>query len=177
MQYIGLRHGQSVFNLQHLCNDDPQRAVPLTALGERQAAQAAEQLRDQSLNSIYCSPLPRTVQTAEIINAELGLPLHIESGLADIRSGFDGRPVADYMAAIAHDPLHAQVNGGESLWEHFQRVTACLHALAERAEGPVLLVAHEETLRVCHAHTQGLSAQQVIGLPFANCVPYRFAIS
>jgi len=173
MRFIGLRHGQSTFNLRHLCNDDPARDVRLTSLGEQQARSAIEALRDR-VSAIHCSPLPRTVQTAQIINDELALPLRIEPGLADIRSGFDGRPVADYMAAIAHDPLHARVNGGESITDHFRRVTACLGQLAAQDGNDLLLVAHEETLRVFKAWSEGLSASEVVDLPFANCVPYLF---
>ena len=174
MRFIGLRHGQSTYNLQHLCNDDPARGVQLTPLGEAQARAAVDKLRDYSPSAICCSPLPRTVQTAQIINQALDLPLQVEAGLADIRSGFDGRPVADYQAAIAHDPLHARVNGGESLLDHFQRVSACLDRLAEQGANDLLLVAHEETLRVFKAWAEGLAPRQIIDLPFANAEPYLF---
>ncbi len=174
MRFIGLRHGQSTYNLKHLCSDDPARDVCLTALGVQQAQSARSQLQTRALTAIYCSPLPRTLQTAEIVNAGLELPLHVEPALADIRSGFDGRPVADYMAAIARDPLHARVNGGESIADYHQRVSGFLDVLAGRGEEDVLLVAHEESLRVFKAWAEGLAATQVIGLPFENCVPYDF---
>jgi len=174
MRFIGLRHGQSTYNLQYLCNDDPARNVCLTELGVQQAQSAVAQLQAHALTAIYCSPLPRALQTAEIVNAGLKLPLHIEPALADIRSGFEGQPVADYMAAIAHDPLHARVNGGESIADYHQRVAGFLDVLAGRGEEDVLLVAHEETLRVFRAWAERLTAKAVIGLPFENCVPYDF---
>jgi len=174
MRFIGLRHGQSAYNLQHLCNDDPARDVRLTELGIAQAQAAADRLRDHALVEIHCSPLPRTLQTAQIINEQLQLPLHIRDCLADIRSGCDGRPVAEYQAAIAHDPLHARVNGGESILDHFQRVSSCLDELAEQGADHVLLVAHEESLRVFKAWAEGLAPGQIIDLPFANAEPYVF---
>jgi len=174
VRFIGLRHGQSTYNLLHLCNDDPARGVRLTEMGVQQAREAIPLLQAFALSAVYCSPLPRTVQTAEIVNAGLGLPLMIEPALADIRSGFDGEPVADYMAAIAHDPLHARVNGGESVQDHFERVSACLDRFVAQGLDGLLLVAHEETLRVFKAWSEGLSANQVINLPFLNCVPYGF---
>ena len=67
MRFIGLRHGQSSYNLQHLCNDEPKRNVRLTELGVRQAQAAVSLLREGPPTAIYCSPLPRTVQTAEIV--------------------------------------------------------------------------------------------------------------
>ena len=75
MRIIGLRHGQSSYNLQKLCNDDPHKPVNLTSLGKKQAAQAAKALRTQQLVKIYSSPLPRAMQTAEIVNKTLRLPL------------------------------------------------------------------------------------------------------
>lgn len=174
MHFVGLRHGQSTYNLRHLCNDDPARDVPLTAKGIAQAEAAVPVLQQLGLRAIHCSPLPRTVQTARAVNTRLQLPLRLEPGLADIRSGFDGRPVADYMAAIAHDPLHARVHGGESIQDHFERVCNCLQGLADEGEDNLLLVAHEETLRVFKAWAEGLPVRQVIGLPFDNCKPYFF---
>jgi probable phosphoglycerate mutase len=174
MRFIGLRHGQSTYNLRHLCNDDPAREVRLTGKGIAQAGAAIAALRQAGPTAIHCSPLPRTVQTARIVNAALHLPLHLEPALADIRTGFDGRPVAAYLAAIAHDPLHARHNGGESLQDHCARVSACLQRLAEQGRDNLLLVAHEETLRVFKAWAEGLPLQQVIGLPFGNCEPYLF---
>lgn len=75
---------------------------------------AALALRDAAFERILASPLPRTRQTAEIVNQFHAAPIQEHPGLADIRSGFNGKPVADYFSAIAADPLHARINGGES---------------------------------------------------------------
>ena len=174
MRFIALRHGQSTYNLKHLCSDDPAKPVHLTELGRAQAAAAAAALQDRGLSAIYCSPLPRTVQTAGIVNETLHLPLHREPRLADIRTGFDSRPVADYIAAIAHAPLHARVNGGESYLDHYARVAAFLDELKQAGLDKVLLVAHEETLRVFKAWAAGLEPGAVMGEAFENCRPYEF---
>jgi broad specificity phosphatase PhoE len=146
-----MRHGETNYNLLGLCNDNPQRDVHLTDKGIQQAEQAAEQLRDKPLRHILVSELPRTQQTAEIINRYHRVPIYHEPALNDIHSGFDGLPVADYFAAIAHDPLHARVNDGESLLDHKLRVCGFLDDLRSRQENAVLIVAHEETLRVINA--------------------------
>lgn len=174
MQFIGLRHGQSAYNLLGLCNDDPAREVALTPLGERQARQAGEVLRDAQLTAVYCSPLLRAHQTAQIVNQSLQLPLRVVPALADIRSGYDGLAVADYLAAIAHDPVNARVNGGESLADYAQRVSAFLDQLSRTDVDRVLLVAHEETLRIFEAWAECSALDAVVGKAFANCQPYRF---
>lgn len=174
MRFIGIRHGQSEYNLKELCNDDPAKKVPLTALGQNQARKAAKLLSGLGLTHIYCSPLLRTVQTAEIINERLELPLTVEPRLKDIITGFDSRPVVDYMAAIAIDPLNTRVKGGESVADFFIRVCDFLDELKLKGQENVLLVAHEETLRVLRAWAEGLPPEMVIGLPFENCKPYVF---
>jgi alpha-ribazole phosphatase len=146
-----MRHGETNYNQLGLCNDNPQRDVHLTQTGIHQAELAANQLRDKPLQHILVSELPRTWQTAEIVNRYHRVPIRCVPALNDIRSGFDGQPVAEYFAAIAHDPLQARVHGGESLLDHKQRVCAFLDDLHSRREDAVLIVAHEETLRVINA--------------------------
>lgn len=151
-----MRHGETNYNRLGLCNDNPQREVNLTDMGMRQAEQAAEQLRHKPLRHILVSELPRTRQTAEIINRYHEVPIESCPALNDIKSGFDGRPVVEYFAATSHDPLHARINGGESLLDHKQRINDFLHDLQSRQEDAVLIVAHEETLRAVNAWFQDL---------------------
>jgi len=174
VRVIGLRHGQSQYNLLGLCNDDPARHVDLTDCGVRQAEAAARQLLSESIVHVYCSPLLRARRTAQIIASALGCAVAVDDRLADIRSGFDGRPVADYLSAIAGDPLNTCVNGGESLADYRRRVDGFLAWLVEQPLPCVLLVAHEETLRIFDAFFSGRGLADVVGKSFANCVPYVF---
>jgi probable phosphoglycerate mutase len=171
-----VRHGQSEYNLLGLCNDDPARSVRLTALGRAQAQAAAVGLRDVCLDAAYTSPLPRARETAALLCTGRGIAPAVDDRLADIRSGFDGLPVADYQAAIAHDPMHACVNGGESLAAHRGRVLGFLEWLRQQPHEAALLVAHEETLRVFRAFAEGLADEAMIGLAFANCEVYAFEL-
>ena len=174
MRIIGLRHGQSQYNLLGLCNDDDRRRVELTGQGIAQAESAAWQLRDEPIERVFTSPLLRARHTAEIIATALGLPVGVDGRLADIRTGFDGRPVADYLAEIAADPIDMRVAGGESLRDYRQRVGGFLRWLEGRSYGCVLLVAHEETLRMFEAHFGGRGLPALVGKAFANALPYVF---
>ena len=169
MQLYSMRHGQTNYNLQGLCNADPGRDVYLTDLGLEQAQRAARRLKSVPLELIIASPLPRTRQTAEIMNLYHRCDIRYEEAIADIRSGFEDRPVSEYQAAIAADPLHRSVNGGESLLEHKQRVVGFLHKLVQTDHQHVLVVAHEETLRVIYAHFNHLSDEAMLALNFDNC--------
>lgn len=171
-----VRHGESEYNLRRLCNDDPARPVHLTVRGRVQAIAAAEQLNTYRVDAIYASPLPRARETAALIGERLGLAVTLDDRLADIRSGYEGRPVADYQAAIAHDPLNARPNGGESLLDYRARVTGFLAWLRQQSHAHVVLVCHEETLRVLRSEAEGIAPADAIDLAFGNGEIYAFAL-
>lgn len=174
MQILFMRHGQTNYNLLGLCNDDPHCDVHLTAVGIAQAEAAAQQLQGEPLELIVTSALPRTIQTAQIINRYHQVPMRVHPALNDIRSGFDGRPVADYFAATAHDPLHFAANSGESLLQHKQRVLTYFDWLRQQPYAMILSIAHEETLRVFYAWFHQLADARLRELHFANCEVLRF---
>lgn len=168
MKLYCVRHGETTYNLARLCNDDPRDPAFLTEQGIQQAEAAGARLRTVPLERIFASELPRTWQTAAIINRHRNLPVIVDARLNDIRSGFNNRPVSDYFAATAHDPLNARVNGGESLIDHKQRVVAFIDFLRVEPQRTSLIVAHEETLRVFAAQARGLPATALRSLAFAN---------
>ena len=100
--------------------------------------------------------------------------MYKRQALNDIQSGFDGRSVAEYFAAIGHDPLHARVHGGESLLDHQQRINHFLHDLQSRQEDAVLIVAHEETLRAIYVWFQGLPDDTLAEQHFNNAEILEF---
>lgn len=77
---ILIRHGQSHFNVHYgATRQDPGIVDPgLTDEGMRQVEAAAETLLSEGLRRIVVSPYSRTLETAEILNRRLGLPIEIE---------------------------------------------------------------------------------------------------
>ncbi|ALP54355.1 hypothetical protein Tel_15030 [Candidatus Tenderia electrophaga] len=177
MELYFTRHGRTNYNDLGLCNDDPSRDVHLTETGVKQAQHAAEALRHAGLERIIVSPLPRTRQTAEIINRYHHIPIEEHPDINDIRSGFDGRPVTDYFAATGHDPLHVRANGGESLLDHKQRVSGFIEWLKRQPNAAILVVAHEETLRVVIAHFAGnISDERLRDIEVDNCQIIHYTV-
>ncbi|MBS0299603.1 MAG: histidine phosphatase family protein [Proteobacteria bacterium] len=177
MDFYCMRHGRTNYNDLGLCNDDPGRDVYLTETGIAQAQSVARELRAVALNRILVSPLPRTRQTAEIVNRYHDVPIEVYADLADIRSGFEGKPVSDYFAAISHDPLRARVNGGESLLDHKQRVLRFIDWLKVQQDEALLVVAHEETLRVFVAYFEGgIEDARLRDLHIGNCEYRRYTV-
>ena len=150
-----MRHAQSTYNVLGLCNDDPAVEVPLTAAGRRQADAAAERLRRVPIDLVLVSELPRARETAERINRHHGAPSRIDGRLNDRRSGFEGRPVAEYLAARQADPFGFRGDGGETYAELKARVLDLLGEIAQLAARRVLVVSHHEVLQVVHGHFTG----------------------
>lgn len=177
MRLYFMRHGQTNYNLLGLCNSDPTRDVHLTDTGRQQAIQAAEQLKTAGLDLILVSELPRTRQTAELINRYHQAEIRVHPAINDIRTGCEDRPVAEYQASIATDRLRGKVNDGESLLDYKQRVMGFLLWLQQQTSQSVLVVAHEETLRVVTAWFEHLPDEAMPDLHFANCQILNYILS
>ena len=171
-----MRHGQSEYNILGLCNDDPDRKVRLTEQGRHEAERAAGELRQAPLERIFCSELSRTRETAEIVNLFHGVPIQAHPVINDIRSGCDGRPVAEYFRAIADDRLNIRVGDGETLLEHKRRILGFLDWLRVQPYATVLVVAHEEILRVFAAYARNLDDEEMIDLEVGNCAVFSFEL-
>lgn len=168
MKVYFLRHGETNYNVLGLCNDDPARDVHLTERGKVQARAAAERLRDARIARVIVSELPRTRETAEIVNVHHRAPIAVHPAINDWRTGMEGKPVAVLYRAIERDPLHTRIDGGETLLEHKARVLRFLHWLERQTHATTLVVAHEETLRVASLHFRGLRDEEMRALKFGN---------
>ncbi len=171
-----LRHGQTDYNVRGLCNDDPAVEVHLNEAGIRQAEAAAAELKDVPIDRIVVSELPRTRETAQIVNRGRGLPITVQPLINDIRTGFEGRPSAEHRRYIAADPMHITPPGGESLLEHARRVLGLLDWLARLDDEHVLVVSHEEPIRVLAAHLRGLPLERLREIQVGNAEVFHFEI-
>ena len=77
MELYLIRHGQSTNNagLPHVA--DP----PLSNLGQQQAHYIGKALQREEISRLYCSPMLRALQMAEIIGGILSLAPHVYIGL------------------------------------------------------------------------------------------------
>ena len=82
---ILIRHGQTEFNRVYSeTRQDPGIRDPqLTAHGRRQAAVVARALRAVGVRRLIASPYTRALETAEIIGADLRLPISVEPLVAE----------------------------------------------------------------------------------------------
>jgi broad specificity phosphatase PhoE len=82
---ILIRHGQSEWNavFSRTRIDPGIPDPPLTEVGREQALRVAEALATRALSRLVVSPYRRTLQTAEIIGAALGLPIEVEPAVRE----------------------------------------------------------------------------------------------
>ncbi|MBN3758744.1 histidine phosphatase family protein [Paraburkholderia sp. Tr-20389] len=162
-----MRHGDVTYFDASGSAIDPER-VPLNEKGRAQADAAGRAFAEQDVrfDRVVASGLPRTVETAERVLAQMGadVAVEIEPAWEEIRSGKPGSlPLADLEAAFlsAFDGIVSEdvrFLGGETIGELFDRVLPALAALREdRTWDVVLLVLHGGVNRalLSHAITAG----------------------
>jgi len=156
------RHGQTAYNAEgrfqgHL-------PVPLDATGREQAVALAEAAARVELRTLWCSPLVRAVQTAEVVARRLGLPPRSDPRFAETDTGdWTGRSFAEVRAEDPDGFRRFEVSdpgfrypGGESFAEQSARVADGLADLRRRADAlPALVVCHRGVIRLALAAAEG----------------------
>lgn len=140
------RHGEADYETE-LVTDD---GGSLSPAGRRQARELGERLRGERIARVWCSPLSRAVQTAEIAAAVLGVDVVVREGLREYGVGSLAGTAADegaelgpvFEAWVAGDDA-ARIPGGEGVAAIAARVAGVLDEVrdAHRGEG-VLVVSH-----------------------------------
>jgi broad specificity phosphatase PhoE len=154
------RHGQTAYNLEgrfqgHL-------PVPLDDTGREQAGELAERATAYGFAELWCSPLLRARETADIVAERIGLQLREDVRLVETDAGdWTDRSFADvhaeapelFAAFLAGDPAFA-FPGGESLAEQDERVAAALSDV-EAGALPALVVCHGMVIRAALSRSAG----------------------
>lgn len=162
MRLILVRHAQTNYNVMKLANADPSVDVHLSDEGIRQAENLAQLLKPVAYDVCYISELPRTRQTAEIINKYHNKELIVDRRLNDNKSGFESKPVADYLRALeaTGDIYGTRLNDGESLDEAAKRAYDFLDELKQQSYSSVLVVTHGFITEAVFAYIEHKSLQE-----------------
>lgn len=163
-----VRHGQTDFNNQHrLPGQLP--GIHLNADGQREAQATAVGLRDVPLTAIIASPLERTMETAQLLNAGHNLEIRTERDLLDTDYGvFSGQ---DYLELDKTDPRWQRFTTN-ALYappgvESFSQVQRRAVRAAERwRQAPdvgewVALVTHADLVKMIVAYYAGIPLGRV----------------
>ena len=155
------RHGEADHETD-LVTDD---GGSLSAAGRRQARELAERLSGERIAGVWCSPLSRAVQTAEIAASVLGVGVTVREGLREYGvgalAGTDGDEAAVigavFRAWVGGDDT-AAIEGGEAVAAIVARVRQVLEQVADEHRGEAVLV-------VGHAGAIRATLPELVGLP------------
>ena len=156
------RHGQTAYNAEgrfqgHL-------PVPLDDTGREQARELADRAAQVPLRSLWCSPLARARETADVVAARVGLRAQEDARFAETDTGdWTGRSFAEVEAEDPDGFRRFQVSdptfrypGGESFAEQSDRVQAGLRDLRARHDAlPALVICHRGVIRLAIAAATG----------------------
>jgi broad specificity phosphatase PhoE len=154
------RHGQTAYNLEGRFQG--QQPVPLDETGRAQAAELAEHAATYGFAALWCSPLLRARETADVVAQRLGLEAKEDARLMETDAGdWTDRSFAEvraqtpelFDAFVAGDPAFA-FPGGESFAHQEERVEAALTDI-ERGDLPALVVCHGMVIRAALSSRAG----------------------
>jgi probable phosphoglycerate mutase len=171
-----IRHGETAWNAEGRVQG--QTDVPLSPVGEAQAAALAAALAGERFAALYASDLARVRQTAAPAARALGLAPRLEAALRERHYGkFETltyleareRFPEDYARFKAKEPGY-DFGTGESLARFSARALAAVAAIAARHAGEAVLVfTHGGVLEMVRRHAlgMGLAAARDFEIPNA----------
>jgi probable phosphoglycerate mutase len=138
--------------------------VHLNARGQEQARELVARIGDHPLDAIYCSPQPRTHETATPLAQARGIAIRTEAAFDEVDLGeWSGRTFDEVRGQDAWEHWcqrrgSAQPPGGEPFAQVPRRAMAGLGELMRRhPEQHVLVVSHGDVLKAIVATALGLS--------------------
>lgn len=158
-----VRHGATPLTAENRFSGKAR--VDLSDEGRYQAMQLARRLQRDPIAAVYCSPLSRTLETAEILAKPHGLTPILEDGLREISHGrWEGltrqeveERFGDEYAAWDADPFLTAPVGGESGLEVLARALPAVRRIVAAGAGKTtLVVSHKATLRLILSSLLGI---------------------
>ncbi|MFN8526845.1 MAG: histidine phosphatase family protein [Chloroflexota bacterium] len=147
------RHGEV-----HNPNDVLYGRLPrfdLSVNGVRQAQALSTFLAGHPLAAVYSSPLLRARRTAgHIVAGRNGLPIRQDSGLLEVKTGWQGRPSREMVGVDWYARPHSP--GDDSLHSIRDRTSAWVRRVLARHPGQhVAAVSHGDPILILVGHLRG----------------------
>lgn len=172
-----VRHGLSEGNVAGIASG-AEHDCDLTDEGRKQAKRAGKDLHDKNIDLIVCSPMKRTVETAEIIAKQLGYDPKCIVKRAEFIERYMGyysqRPHTEYRAAVETGAFHDSLESTKSLVD---RATKGLDWVRKQSAQNVVVVSHGGTGRAIKAVHQKLHHSEIYKMDgFSNTEIYEFTV-
>jgi probable phosphoglycerate mutase len=170
------RHGQTAYNLERRFQGH--LPIPLDDTGREQARDLAERASAHPFAALWCSPLLRARETADIVAERIGLTPREDARLMETDAGdWTDRLFVevhaedpDGFAGFIEGRPDFAFPGGESFAQQGERVAAAL-ADVERGDLPTLVVCHGVVIRIALYQRAGHKVALAERVPNAALVP------
>ncbi len=144
------RHGQSTYNIAGRTQGQTNDSV-LTELGRSQAEEIGHKLSDKGVEIIITSPLQRAVQTANLANQSLQVPIEVDKRFIEVNVGVvEGMhyldikakypEIFDKMHSLDADADNVSYPQGETRLQVRQRIFAGLNDWAGKDKYKIMAV-------------------------------------
>lgn len=162
---ILVRHGESNVTVARTIGG-MLTCTGLSDLGRQQAARLRDRFaagHEPAIDELWSSQMPRAIETAEIVNESLALPLNINPDFEEFRPGeADGLRFDDYVEKYGPvdqlaEPFKLLAPGGESRASFFLRVGTAFSELIGANAGRTTMVA-------CHGGVVDAVVRTLLGI-------------
>lgn len=176
MKLYVIRHGQTDWNL--VGKTQGKTDIELNETGIKQAIEAKEKINKCNIDLIYCSPLKRTIKTAEIINEDIKCKIIYDKALEERGFGeFEGLTKEEIKKLVnewekIHDyNLNSEERNIEPIKDVCNRVWGLLDKIKNEHKGKnILIVTHAGVCRAINAYFNGLDENKnVVSAKMENC--------
>lgn len=168
MKIYFVRHGQTDSNLNGVFNISDE---DINDNGIKQAEEIREKIKELDYEVVYCSPLKRTIQTANIINVQNKNIIYDERLVERKFPGLVGKPLEtvnreEYWNYYSDKRFEDE----ETVKELFERVHGFLNELKNKNYKCVLIVAHGGVSRGFYSYFNGIPEDGIfLKLGQKNC--------
>lgn len=171
------RHGETDWNVQRRVQG--RTDIELNEKGKEQARIAKKELENEKIDLIICSPLKRTMQTAQIINEERNIPIIYDERIIERDFGVCEGKYQDEFDFIGFWDYkeNLQYEKAEDMKALFDRVYNFLDRIEEEyKDKAILLVTHGGIAipTVCYFNGLPEGDSNLFRLAFENCQVMEF---
>ena len=166
MKILVVRHGQTEWNV--LKKMQGRADIPLNGTGLEQAGELKKKIANKQYDIVYCSPLIRAKQTADIINDGKNTTVVYDDRLKERDYGeFEGasKTSFNYDDFWAYNK-NIRYKSAENVQDFFGRIYEFLNELKTKYQNEtVLIVCHAGVLKAIECYANGMMPDDEIG-PF-----------
>lgn len=148
MKIYAVRHGETNWNVLGKMQGSVDNE--LNEIGVEQARKTMEKLKDEKIDLIICSPLKRTIQTADIINERKNIPIIYDERIKERNGGeFEGKTIQEYnYADYSSYEKNLTFKKAEKVRDFFNRVYGFMDDITSKYKDKnVLIVTHAGVIK------------------------------